>query len=176
MRLSVLLALGIPALVGCAHEEDMKMAASPPPFEETQQAPLTYHEPQPSERATPPRLSHTVTLGQQDDYAPLPPPGQQGQQGGNVIVNNNINVTPSGYGGYGYGGYYGGYGGYGYSRGGYGRSTGADGRSFTTAPAPRSAWAPSGWEGAQRTAAPGQTPGVGGNYSPPPSYGPQQMK
>jgi hypothetical protein len=171
MRLTVLLAL---PLVACAHEEDMKMAASPPPFEETQgQAPMTYHE-APSERSAPPRLSHTVTLGQQEDYAPLPPPGQPQGQGGNVVVNNNINVTPSGYGyGYGYGGGY--YGGYTRSYGYRGVNASPDGRGGMSAP-PRSAWAPSGWEGAQRTAAPGQTPGVGGNYSPPPSYGPQQMK
>jgi RNA polymerase primary sigma factor len=33
-----------------------------------------------------------------------------------------------------------------------------------------------GWQGARATAAPGQTPGVGGSWSPPPSYGPAQMK
>jgi hypothetical protein len=80
-------------------------------------------------------------------------------------VNNNINMTPPVvYGGYGYGGY----GGYSYR----GSRGGAVGGRAGTSPA----WRASGWEGAQRTAAPGQTPGVGGNWSPPPSYGPQQMK
>ena len=88
-----------------------------------------------------------------------------------IVVNNNIVVqggAPAYYGGYGYGGY-----------GGYGRATGfygGESRSFGAAQSTTSQWGATGWEGARRTAAPGQTPGVGGNWSPAPSYGPAQMK
>lgn len=125
---------------------------------------------QPSRR----RLSQTITLGE-TSYEPSyrQAPGAPGPNGSNVTVNNNVTVVnqPPAYGGYGgYG--YGGYGGYG---GGYGGSRGRSdgfGRSGTT----RSAWAPNGWEGAGRTAAPGQTPGIGGNWSPAPSHGPAPMR
>jgi hypothetical protein len=121
------------------------------------------------------RLSEVVTLGQ-GTTEPVYVPGQQPAQaaGANgVVVNNNITVV-NGQPGYGYGGYYGGYG-----YGGYGRSAGAlngarDSRGGTTAGS--QAWAPNGWEGAQRTAAPGRTPGVGGNWSPAPSYGPRSQR
>jgi hypothetical protein len=99
-------------------------------------------------------------------------PQVQATGGPNVVVNNNITVVggPT---------VYGGYGGYGYSRS-TGRSNG--GRVDSTAGrgngqgTPSQAWAPSGWEGAGRTAAPGQTPHVGGNWAPPPSHGPRQFK
>jgi hypothetical protein len=125
------------------------------------------------------RLSEVVTLGQ-GATEPVYVPGQQPAQGAGasgVVVNNNITVV-NGQPGYGYGGYYGGYG-----YGGYGRSAGAlngaragarDGRGGTAAG--NGAWAPNGWEGAQRTAAPGHTPGVGGNWSPAPSYGPRSQR
>lgn len=117
------------------------------------------------------RLSQTVTLGQgtaEAIYA-IPPAAAQGQgQGGNnVTVNNNVTVVqqpPIFYGGYG-----------GYGDGGYG--TGNNGRDGASRGTPTSqAWAPSGWEGAGRTAAPGRTPGVGGNFSSAPSFGPRSMK
>ena len=121
-----------------------------------------------------PRLAQTLTLGQgaEPSYTATVPQQAQGMNGGsNVVVNNNITVvgSPPVYGGYGYGGY----GGYGYGSGGagardYGRGTSSTSRS--------GAWAPSGWEGAGRTAAPGRTPGVGGNWAPAPSHGPRSMK
>jgi hypothetical protein len=111
-----------------------------------------------------PRLAQTVTLGQggaEAVYTAASVPQQaQGNPGG-VVVNNNITVvgSPPVYGGYGYG-----------SVGArdYGRGSGSTSRS--------GAWAPSGWEGAGRTAAPGHTPGVGGNWAPPPSHGPRSLK
>lgn len=117
-----------------------------------------------------PRLAQTLTLGQgaEPSYTAVSAP-QQGQgpaAGPNVVVNNNVTVVgaPAGYGGYGYG--YGGYGGY--APRDYGRGSGSTSRA--------GAWAPSGWEGAQRTAAPGRTPAVGGNWAPPANHGPRTMK
>ena len=141
--------------------------------EVTQAPPMIVAEPAP----TRPRLSQTVTLGQgtvEPVYAQPAPqyaPYAQGANGANVVVNNNITVVgapPVVYGGYGYGYGYGGYGGGYRAREGYGQSTG----SASRAPG----YAPSGWEGAGRTAAPGQTPHVGGNWSPAPSHGPRQMR
>lgn len=119
------------------------------------------------------RLSQTVTLGASEPIYAAPPPALQGNGAGgpNVIVNNNVTVV-NGQPSYGYGtyGYYGGYG-YGY---GQGRASGP-GERGGRAPT-NDAWAPTGWEGAQRTAAPGRTPGVGGNWAPPADHGPRQMK
>lgn len=162
--------LGALLLVGCAHEEELRPAREPSTestFSTTPPQTYSYSAEQPPPQGRP-RLSQTITLGQ-EDYVPLPSAPQSNGNGNgvNVTVNNNINVAPSPpvyYGGYYGGGYYGG--------GGYGRR-GGDGRANVGA-AP--AWRGSGWEGAQRTAAPGQTPAVGGNWSPPPSYGPKQMK
>lgn len=116
-----------------------------------------------------PRLSQTLTLGQgtaEPVYTVAAPQQAQGTSGSSVVVNNNITVVGAppvyGYGGYGYG-----YGGAGVARD-YGRGNSSTSRS--------GAWAPSGWEGAQRTAAPGRTPGVGGNWAPAPSHGPRAMK
>ena len=127
------------------------------------------------------RLSETVTLGQ-GTTEPVYVPGQQAQaqQGATngVVVNNNITVVNGQQPGYGYGGYYGGYGygGYGgYGRGSSGLGASRDGRVGNGMPA-NGAWAPNGWEGAQRTAAPGRTPGVGGNWAPPPSFGPRSQR
>lgn len=123
-----------------------------------------------------PRLSQTVTLGQgqQEAYQPSPDPAVVAPPSSNVIINNNVTVLGAppvyGYGGYGYG--------YGYGGWGYGWGSGA--RDARVGSSPRNGgsqpWGSTGWEGAQRTAPPGQTPGVGGNWSPPPSYGPSQMK
>lgn len=129
-----------------------------------------------------PRLSRTITLGQGSSEtvygtpAAAPPPSQAAGTDPNVTVHNHVTVVqPPVY-------YYGGYGGYGYGYGGgygargNGTSAGGarDGAGNTTQP--RGAWAPNGWEGAGRTAAPGATPGVGGNFAPAPSFGPRQMK
>jgi hypothetical protein len=124
------------------------------------------------------RLSETVTLGQ-GTTEPIYVPGQQGQgqqQGAanGVVVNNNITVVNGQQPGYGYGGYYGGYGYGGYGRGSSALGSGRDSRGAGM-PA-NGAWAPTGWEGAQRTAAPGRTPGVGGNFAPPPSFGPRSQR
>jgi hypothetical protein len=112
------------------------------------------------------RLSQTVTLGSTEPvYAVAPPQQAAGGNGGNVVVNNNVTVvnqTPM-YGGYGYGAYGGGYGGV------AGSGARGDGRGSSS----RSS---SGWEGAQRTAAPGRTPGVGGNFPAPPSHGPRALR
>lgn len=121
-----------------------------------------------------PRLSQTVTLGQgtEASYSPSSPAPSPQAAGQNVVVNQNVIVqSGAGYPGYGaYGGYYG----YGGSGRGVARPDvrgGATGRAGGP-----SNWSTTGWEGPSRTAAPGQTPGVGGNWSPAPSYGPSQMK
>ena len=155
-------------LGGCAHTREEVRSASvtneAPPEREV----IAVDTPPPYESAPAarPRLSQTVTLGQgtPSQYTPsAPPPAPGAQQSPNVVVNNNIVVggAPA----------YGGYGGYGY-RGGY---TGAF-TSFEGGARARPQPGTTGWEGARRTAAPGQTPGVGGNWAPVPSYGPAQMK
>lgn len=117
---------------------------------------------------TRPRLSQVVTLGQESYSSATPPAMTAGATGTNVTVNNNITVVnqqqqPA----------YGVFGGYGYGYGG-GRS-GVPGVP-NTGGSSHQAWAPNGWEGARRTAAPGATPAVGGNWAPAPSHGPAQMK
>jgi hypothetical protein len=165
-------------LAACAHTNDEMHAATPSTETEAASTPATIEReviavdtlppPQPSPVSRP-RLSQTITLGQGTEAPYTPPaPRPQPQAGGptqNVVVNNNIVVqgTP-GY--YGYGGYQG-YGGYGHP---------ASFGSSDAASRGGSQWSATGWEGARRTAAPGQTPGIGGNWSPPPSYGPAQMK
>jgi hypothetical protein len=136
-----------------------------------------------------PRLSRTITLGQgeptyTDGRARDPAP----YGGPSVVVNNQVFVQPSPslfYGGYGYG-----YGGYVYGDGGYRQPTGSGGRGGRFgqgsggagasgaggAPHAPSGWSATGWEGAQRTAAPGQTPAVGGNWAPVPDVGPRPMR
>ncbi|MBX3222216.1 MAG: hypothetical protein KF795_16985 [Labilithrix sp.] len=122
-----------------------------------------------------PRLSQTITLGQgaEQPYTPTAPPPPAGAPSQNVVVNNNVVVQQApGFYGYGYG-FGGGFGGF----GGFGRTTTSftgDGHSGGGRGTPQ--WGASGWEGARRTAAPGQTPGIGGNWSPPPSYGPAPMR
>lgn len=116
-----------------------------------------------------PRLSQTITLGQgtESQYTPSAskPPPVAAPSSQNVVVNNNIIVQ---------GGpqYYGGYTGYGV----YGRPGVFNGEGRWGASRGSPTWGSSGWEGARRTAAPGQTPGVGGNWSPPPSFGPAPMR
>jgi hypothetical protein len=122
------------------------------------------------------RLSEVVTLGQ-GTPEPIYVPGAQPQQAGTngVVVNNNITVV-NGQPGYGYGGYYGGYGYGGYGRGSSAVGVARDGRGGGSGMPAHGAWAPTGWEGAQRTAAPGRTPGVGGNFAPAPSFGPRSER
>jgi len=182
--------LGVALLAsGCAHSYESShvtvVEGAPPSAEVTVEVPQA---PAPAAEGdvqrAPPRLSRTITLGQGQPeavYGTPPPQAQASAAGGaNVTVNNNVTVVnqpPAIFGGY-YGGYgargYGGYGGYG-SRG-YGAAAARDAASTPSAPGARGAWAPSGWEGAGRTAAPGGTPGVGGNFAPAPSFGPRQMK
>ena len=166
----------------CAHtREEVQTAtvtAEPAPssIEREEREVIAMESAAPTEAAAPsrprPRLSQTITLGQgsEPQYTPAAPAVVHPAQGPNVVVNNNNNVVVQGTPGYyGYGSYY--------NHGGYGRPTtfySNDGRSGGSRGT--SQWGSSGWEGARRTAAPGQTPGIGGNWAPPPSYGPAQMK
>ncbi len=190
--LSALSALGCATTsMGSASGEGRVAVAVDPPSQSSSEVVQITEAVQPiasgAPAAAPPgrrRLSETVTLGQ-GTTEPAYVPSQQGQaqQGAanGVVVNNTITVVNGQQPGYGYGGYYGGYGygGYGYG-GGYGRGasalgSGRDSRGGAGMPA-NGAWAPSGWEGAGRTAAPGRTPGVGGNFAPPPSFGPRSQR
>lgn len=162
-----LFVLALP-LVGCAHAA----ASAPPPEERLVLATDANVAPPQLEPLPParPRLSQTVTLGQGSEpaYAPMPAAAAVAPSGPNVIVQNNVTVNGTPY--YAGGGYYGGYYGYGYNGAAYG------GGVDMSAPRAARAFPPNGWEGAQRTAPPGHTPGIGGNWAPPPSYGPRQMK
>lgn len=176
---SFCLALSAVLLVACAHTREevhtSTVTAEPAPssIEQEEREVIAVDSPPPPEAAPAarPRLSRTITLGNgsEQPYTPAAP-RPEGQQGPSVVVNNNNNVVVQGTPGYyGYGGYHG--------YGGYGRPTtfySNDGRSGGARTTPQ--WGSTGWEGARRTAAPGQTPGVGGNWAPPPSYGPAQMK
>lgn len=174
MRPVHLVALGL-VLVGCAHttethESSATVVAAPGTREviAVEEAPPMQAEP-PRAR---PRLTQTITLGQSSSEAAYsaPAPATQGQGGAtsnNVVVNNNVIVQqapPV---------YYGGYGSYGY---GYGSSSRgfASGGGFNRGTT--GAWGSTGFEGPRRTAPAGQTPGVGGNWPAPPSYGPAPMK
>ena len=175
------LCLGLLAVVlaACAHtREEMHtstVTAEPAPSsiesEEREVIAVDEAAPQEPARRGRPRLSQTITLGQgaEQPYTPEAPRPQTAP-GPNVVVNNNNNVVVQGTPGYyGYGGYH--------NYGAYGRPTTfypSDGRTSQARGTPQ--WGSTGWEGARRTAAPGQTPGVGGNWAPPPSYGPAQMK
>jgi hypothetical protein len=187
-----LTSLGLLALGGCASSlanQDRVVVAVDTSPAMSNERPIEISEPVPATEAPAPppnrRLSHTVTLGQgtTEGYTPMPAPENQGNGGGpNIIVNNNVTVvggTPA-YGGY-YGGYGYGYGGGGYggtARGGYGegRSNGNTTYGGAASTGTHQAWAPTGWEGAQRTASPGQTPAIGGNYSRAPNSGPAPMR
>ena len=186
MRLSAVPALVVVGALstvagGCAHtlrEDRVVVAVDSAPatgaevVEVTEPPPVIMAEP----AASRPRLSRTVTLGEgtvEPVFAAAPQ--QAATAGGpSVVVNNNITVVggPTVYGGYGYG-YGGGYGGYVRT----GRTTGSrDTTNRTGSTGSTQPWAASGWEGAGRTAAPGQTPHVGGNWAPPASHGPRQLK
>lgn len=168
------LSFGCATSLGSASGQERVVVAVDPPVQRTSTGTVEVTEVAPSAAAQPEpprrRLAQTVTLGQGagGDYAPLPPPQGVAGNGTSVTVNNNVTVVNGQpvYGGYGYG--YG-YGGYGYS----GNVGVREGRGTTSSP---QAWAPNGWEGAQRTAAPGKTPNVGGNFPPVQSSGPAQMK
>lgn len=128
--------------------------------------------PEPAAEAAPatrPRLSRTVTLGQGVVEPYTPPPSAAPGPSPSVVVNNSIVVqaAPPVY-GYGYGYGYGRYPADGYAH----PSAAAEARGGRGAPG----WGASGWEGPRGTAAPGRTPGVAGNWAPPPSYGPATMK
>lgn len=173
VRYRVLPLLTLVLCAGCAQEEQLRPAAaptSPSPWSANTEAPPPPTDPDPAAVAPRPRLSRTITLGQ-DDYSPAPNRPAPGQQSGSTtIVNNNVIVQQPPV-------MYGGYGGYGYGYGGYGgRTIVGDGRTGVGTGTSRGPWAPSGWEGAQRTAAPGQTPGVGGNWAPVQDSGPRPMR
>jgi hypothetical protein len=115
-----------------------------------------------------PRLSQTVTLGKENQdvtYTAERPSSAASRDGAgaNVTVNNQVVVHQApGFVPFGYG--------FGAdpARAGYaprGEGFGAGG-----------SWGASGFEGPVRTAAPGQTPAVGGNWSSAPSYGPRSMR
>ncbi len=181
----MMLALGAtPSIAACAHlREDVRttMSESAPPSLEDEREAIAVDVSQPpvEQPVARPRLSRTITLGEgtESQYtsgpaspqAPPPTPGMGPTP--SVVVNNHVYVD----GARTYGGFAG-YGGYApIGRGGYGRpTTFFDGRSGTGYGSTQ--WGTTGWEGARRTAAPGQTPGIGGNWTPVPSYGPAQMK
>lgn len=176
VRLELLLVPVSASLVACAHTREevhtttvnevapatiddrdvIAIDTSPPP-----------PEPAPVSR---PRLSRTITLGEAQ-YAPSAPREQTTARELNVVVNNNVYVqgTPQWQ---WYGGHVG-YGGYAH----YGRpTTFYEGARSSPGWGARPQWGATGWEGPARTAAPGQTPGVGGNWPTLPSYGPAPMK
>lgn len=162
------LALGVTALTGCSRAETPPVrdaSFTVDRREVTAAQPEVATEPPVTGRH---RLSQTITLGQEDPTGYGPRPVAAPAPGANVTVQNNVTIvnTPPVY--------YGGYGGYGYGYGSYGAgrsdaSRGAHGRGGAS-------WGTSGWEGPSRTAAPGRTPGVGGNWAPPPSHGPAPMR
>jgi hypothetical protein len=101
-----------------------------------------------------PRLSHTVTLGETYGGEATPAVSSRGTPA-QVNVHTHVPVVVNNYGGYGYG--YGGYG-YGYGGNGYG---------YGRAAAPRTT-------GSRTTsAAPIK---VGGDFPPPPDYGPRAFR
>lgn len=111
--------------------------------------------------------SRTITLGQGETvYGEARPPAAAGAPGGpTVIVNNQVVVSP----GYGYG--------YGYG-GGFGRGVRSDVAPAgfgATGTGSFSSSNPPGWK-ARAALRPRQTPGVGGNWAPPASYGPAPMR
>jgi hypothetical protein len=107
------------------------------------------------------KVWRTITLGQTGDvYAndqPAPEPGAAASEEADGVVVIGGGVT-----GYGYPG-----------EAGYVGDFGFDPGFGVTVDGSRP---PPGWEGAQRTARPGETPVVGGNWAPPPSYGPAPMR
>lgn len=186
MRSPILACAVLLAVSGCAHttethESSAMMMNAPSPSPQGEVIAVDQQAVQEEAPRARPKLTQTITLGQANNeatYSAAPPaPGQGQGQGGNtqnVTVNNNVivNQPPAVYGGWG-----GGYGSYGYGYSGRGASTvRTDG--FGRGGSSRGAtWGNTGWEGARgRPAAPGGTPGVGGNWAPAPSYGPSQMR
>jgi hypothetical protein len=162
------------ALFGCAHtsEQHVQTTSTTVAAPEEREV-IAIVDPPPAEEAprTRPRLSQTVTLGQGTSDAQYtgpaaPPAARPDASHPTVIVNNTIVQQPPVY-GYGYGGY----GSWGYRGYGYGTM-----RPDAFGAPSRTTWGTNGWEGARRTAAPGQTPGIGGNWAPAPSYGPAPMR
>lgn len=182
MRSTLFAAAALVLATGCAHQSEMhestySVVTAPPPQPQGEVIAVDQQAVQEEAPRARPKLTQTITLGQSNNdatySAPAPVPGQAGQGGNtqNVTVNNNVVVhQPPVYGGYGgYGSY-----GYGYSGRGYGVRSDGFGRSGSSRGA---TWGNTGWEGARgRPAAPGATPGVGGNWAPAPSFGPSQMK
>jgi hypothetical protein len=190
MRSTLLAAAALVLVSGCAHtsetHESSAFVASgvtaPPSRPEGEVIAVDQQVVQEEAPRARPKLTQTITLGQQNAEstysAPPPAPGQAGQGGNtqNVIVNNNVvvNQPPAIYGGWG-----GGYGtyGYGYSGRGGGYGVRADGFGTRGSSSRGATWGNTGWEGARgRPAAAGATPGVGGNWAPAPSFGPSQMR
>lgn len=175
-----MLVLLAPLATGCAHtlesrEDRVVVAVDTKPTMDLTEPPPVLSPPPNEAVVTRPRLSRTVTLGEgaPEAYVPAPQAAPASAFGPNVVVNNNITVVggapPVVYGG--------GYAGYGYGDGyGGGRSGGHTDPSSRGTSTRSNAWAPNGWEGAGRTAPPGQTPHVGGNWAPAPSSGPRQLK
>ena len=167
MRPVHLLALG-GLLVGCAHASETYESSGTVVAVPLARELVVVDEPPPPESAPPParpRLTRTITLGQSNEAAdysgptPPPPAGAGGNANtNNVVVNNNVIVQQSPP------RFYGGYGGYGYGYGAHGR--GASRSGFSSRGATGRQWGSTGFEGARRTAAPGQTPAVGGNWAP----------
>jgi hypothetical protein len=129
---------------------DVPLAAAPPPQR--------------------PRLSQTVTLGKENQdatYTAERPSSAAPRDGAaaNVTVNNQVIVHQApGFLPFGYGfGAEPALAGYAPRGDGFGKSAGGS-------------WGASGFEGPARTAAPGQTPAVGGNWPSAPSYGPRSMR
>lgn len=180
VRLHLLLITVSASLAACAHTREevhtttVSGEAVPSMIEDREVVAIDSPPPPEPAPVSRPRLSRTITLGEgtEAQYTPSAP-RPSAPQGPTVVVNNNVVVQNSTqwYGGYsGYGGYRG--------YGGYGRpTTFTDGSRWGgSGGGARPQWGATGWEGAGRTAAPGQTPGVGGNWAPVPSYGPAQMK
>lgn len=158
--------LSVVLLAACAHMREEALTTVT-----AEAAPPTSFVAPPSEAAPRgrPRLSQTITLGRGTEQPFTPTaPRPEVQQAPSVVVNNNVAVQGApAY--YGYGRYYG--------HGAYDRSAtfhSSDGRTGGQRDVPQ--WGSNGWEGARRSAAPGQTPGIGGNWAPAPSYGPAPMK
>ncbi len=126
-----------------ATEDDWNVAAPPPPSR--------------------PRLTHTITLG--EAWAASPSAAHAGSTtlgAPTVVIQNQVSVVnqaPTYVGGYGYGGIPG---------------TGGVRAPVSSSSSSGGSWGTTGWEGASGRPAPaGQTPGVAGNWAPPPSYGPR---
>ena len=148
--LRALLVVGL-ACAGCATTSDHKWLSSP----------IASHPDLHSEVAEPPtvaaaprpRLSQTITLGE-TYVGEAKPAVSSGSPPVQVNVHTQVPIVVNNYGGYGYGSY--GYGGYGYGGYGYGRAA-----------APRTS-------GSRTTsAAPIR---VGGDFPPPPDYGPRALR